>query len=275
MPKAMNSTVLSFGLVNIPIKVYKSASTNTIPFNRLHPDTLNRIKQKLVDAETGKEVQQKDCKRGFEYEKGSKGSYGKSIEITDQDLDSASSLCATKGMEIEEFISADQLPELAINETFFLGPDKNAEKVYILFSSILEDQNLVAIARWTSRGKTKLVAVKPYNTGTTRGLIMNDLFYSDEVRSFNEVGLTDSLSASPEEIMMAKQLIGCLYTKSFDFSKYKNQYAEKLNEIIDLKISGKALPQVAAAPKPSSNLFDALKASLAAMGTKTDSQKTG
>jgi len=260
MARALESTHITFGLVSVPIKVYTAAKSSNISFNRLHPTTLNRTKQLIVDAVTNHPVKQNDCKRGFEYEKGKKGEHGKSIEITDAELDTISE-ASQKGIDIKEFISCNDLPILAVDKSYYVGPAPGGEKAFSLLSSVLEDKAVIAIAQWTTRGRTKLVAIRPYRDGV-KGLLIQDLYYSDEIRPFNEVGVMNTLDCHQAEIQMAGQLVEMLFNKSFDFSAYKNKYADKLCQLVENKIAGKTLDVTNDSTPSTMDLFDALKASL-------------
>lgn len=254
--RATAKTSVSFGLVSLPVKIYTATSPNKVRFNMLSPDK-NRVSQKLVDSVTGKEVDRKETISGYEYTK------DKYVTFSSEEIEQLKGSVSTSDcMEILEFVNAKQLSRIHVEKSYYLGPDKGGEKAFALLSKALENENVVGLAKWCTRGKEHLVAIRPCKNGGLRGLVMEQLFYNEEVRDFSEVGVSDA-DLSDEELDLASQLIATKKSNDFDLSKYKDEYAHQLMAAVDAKISGKEVVMPASAPKRHVvDLFDALKASL-------------
>jgi len=237
MGQATDSPAITFGLVSIPCKTYLAAKSETIGCNML-TQTKHRVKQKLVDAETGEEVERSNLLRGYEYIKGKKGAYGESIIVTDDDLDSLTKKNEdnVKVIDILEFIDHDALPALQIEKTYYLGPGDTGKKSYVLLANVLRKKNVIALATWYTRGRDHLVAIKHFNGG----MIMHQLYYSDELRPFEEGDLDIEISEKEEK--MAGMLVDQLYNKDYNLNNYRNVYAEKFNNMIDKKIAAAKSP---------------------------------
>lgn len=265
MPRAINSTAITAGLITIPVKVYTAASSNKVKFCQLTND-LHRIKMQWIDAETSAVVEA-PFKRGFEYQRGKKGQHGKSIEITDAELDTLGPKDPTKAIEIQEFVKADSLSHLAVEKTYYLGPDNAGETGYTLFSHIMREKNVVALAQWTVRGRVQLVAIRPHTDGLN-GMVLQQLYYSDEIRDFSEIGVSGTVNSADPAVDMAGQFVDAMTVDAYDPSKYKNEYAAKVNDLVEQKINGGVIDTATAAAQPKEDLFDmmaALKASVDAL----------
>ncbi|MHA2065970.1 MAG: non-homologous end joining protein Ku, partial [Candidatus Thorarchaeota archaeon] len=240
MPRAINSSAITMGLVTVPVKVYTAASTKKVSFCQLSADG-HRVKQQWISAQTEEVVQRSDFKRGFEYVKGKKGQAGKSVEISDEELDTLGPADPSKAIEIKEFVSADAFPALAVEKTDYLGPGEAGEGGYSLFTSIMRDRNVVALAKWTVRGREQLVAIRPHKDGVS-GLVLQQLFYSDEIRDYSEIGVTDGTIAAATSnaamLDMAGQFIDAMTSDVYDANKYQNEYAAKVLALVEKKING-------------------------------------
>ena len=236
--RAINSSVLTIGLVTIPVKIYTSIKSNKVSFCQL-TSNLHRVKQKWVDAETGEEVNRSTFKRGYEYIKAKKNHPGKVIEITDEDLKTIGISDSSKAIEINEFIPANKLSIIQIEKTYYLGPDNIGEHGYVLLSQVMRERNVIGLAKWTFRGHEHLVAIKPYKNG----LLLQQLFYSDEIQDFDNVGISN-IQISDSEKEMAIKFIDSMTVDKFDINKYKNEYSAKILELVNKKVNGKAIDNI-------------------------------
>ncbi|KKN43568.1 hypothetical protein LCGC14_0702150 [marine sediment metagenome] len=251
--RAINSTAITAGLMTIPVKVYTAAQSKKVSFCQL-TDDLNRVKQQYVSMKTG-DVVERPFKRGFEYIKGKKGKPGKSVEITDAELDSLAPKDPSKALEIKEFVKAEALSNLSVEKTYYLGPDDAGEQGYSLFAHIMSQKNVVALAQWTVRGRVQLVAIRPYDKDGVNGLLLQQLFYSDEIRDFSEMGVAGTTSISEPMIDMAGQLIDVMTSEAYDASKYKNEYASKVHALVEKKINGNTI-DISTPDAPKKDLAD-------------------
>lgn len=225
--RAICSATISFGLVSIPVKGYLAAKTDSYSFNMITPKG-HRVKQKLVDAETGEEVQRSECISGYEVEK------GKYITFTDEEIDSFS---AEKNnvIEICEVVSNVSLSPDKVERALYLSPDKS-DKAYKLLSRCLTEENKVAICKWYARGKDHLVAIAPVG-----GLLMMfQLFYKEELREFS-IDFGKNSDPSDKEVSLGKVLISQLSSDRFDLSSYKDEYSSRVETAIAKKMNGEKL----------------------------------
>jgi len=222
--RAVASSTICFGLVSIPVKAYLAASPETFSFNMITPAG-NRVKQKLVDAITGEEVERKNTLKGYEIEK------DKFITFTDEELKSLEGE-KSNTMEITEVVDFRPAPH-QIEKAYYLAPDKNGDKSYRLLIKALEKTNSSAICKWYSRGKDNLIALVPVGDV----LMMFQLYYADELRDFSPT-LNAKSEPSDKEVDLACKLLGQLTSPEFKLDKYKNEYVERLRTAIARKQSG-------------------------------------
>jgi len=256
--RAIGSGTISFGLVNIPVKLYAAAeSAAQISFNQLHDKCKNRIKQQLwcpVDQEV---VPREHIVKGYEF---AKDQY---VIFTNEEL-KALEEASTKAMEISEFVPLSSVDPLYFENGWYLGPDKKADRPYKLLAQALEQSQHAAIAKYSTRGREELVMIRPGQGGA---LVMQTLRYADELRPASEVPIGEG-EVKPAELQLAKQFIEQLSTDTFDPSKYEDTYRQRLQGVIDQKVAGEPV-QIAPAEPPRTQVIDlmeALKASLAKRG---------
>src|ERR687886_2272707 len=258
MPRSIWSGAISFGLVNVPVKLYSAVSRKTVRFNQLNGKTGNRIQQKRVDPETGEEVAYEDIVKGFELTR------DRYVVIQPEELDALDPE-RTRTIDIEDFVDLEEIDPVYYDHPYYLVPDKGAEKAYGLLLNAMEASGKVAIARVVLRSKEQLVAIRP--AGDL--LMMETMIFADEVVPHDELEeLPDAkqLKASDRELTMAQQLIDSL-SSDFDPSKYHDEYREKVLELIERKAAGEeiAVQPEAAQPAKVPDLMAALEASLAAV----------
>jgi DNA end-binding protein Ku len=254
----MWSGAISFGLVNVPVKLYSAVSKKTVRFNQLNAETGNRIQQKRVDPETGEEVGYDQIVKGYELTK------DRYVVITPDELDALDPE-KTRTVDIEDFVDLDEIDPVYYDHPYYLVPDKGATKAYGLLLGAMKQANKVAIARVVLRSKEQLVAIRP--SGDV--LMMETMLFHDEVVPSDDIeDLPDGkeLKATDRELKMAQQLIDSL-SSEFDPTSYRDEYREKVLELIEMKASGQEIAVQPEAPEPAKvpDLMAALEASLAAV----------
>ena len=254
----MWSGAISFGLVNVPVKLYSAVSKKTVRFNQLNAETGNRIQQKRVDPETGEEVGYDQIVKGYELTK------DRYVVITPDELESLDPE-KTRTVDIEDFVDLDEIDPVYYDHPYYLVPDKGATKAYGLLLGAMKQANKVAIARVVLRSKEQLVAIRP--AGDV--LMMETMLFHDEVVPSHDIeDLPDGkeLKATDRELKMAQQLIDSL-SSEFDPTSYHDEYREKVLELIEKKASGEEIAVQPDAPEPAKvpDLMAALEASLAAV----------
>jgi len=254
----MWSGAISFGLVNVPVKLYSAVSRKTVRFNQLNAETGNRIQQKRVDPETGEEVGYDQIVKGYELTK------DRYVVITPDELDALDPE-KTRTVDIEDFVDLDEIDPVYYDHPYYLVPDKGATKAYGLLLGAMKQANKVAIARVVLRSKEQLVAIRP--SGDV--LMMETMLFHDEVvpaHDIEDLPEEKELKATDRELKMAQQLIDSL-SSEFDPTSYRDEYREKVLELIEMKASGQEIAVQPEAPEPAKvpDLMAALEASLAAV----------
>ena len=254
----MWSGAISFGLVNVPVKLYSAVSRKTVRFHQLNEETGHRIQQKRVDSGTGEEVPYDQIVKGFELTK------DRYVVVTPDELDSIAPE-KSRTIDIEDFVDQEEIDPIYYDHPYYLAPDKGAEKAYRLLLDAMAEAGKVAIARVVLRSKENLVAIRP--AGDV--LAMETMIFHDEVVPADE--LDDMPEGKPaktseRELKMAQQLIASL-SSDFEPTKYRDEYRDKVLDLIERKAEGEEIAIQPEAPEPTKvpDLMAALEASLAAV----------
>jgi DNA end-binding protein Ku len=265
MPRSVWSGSLSFGLVNIPVKLFSAASQKDVRFHLLHDADGVRIQQKRVCPADGKEVSNDHLVKGYEI---SPGHY---VIVKPEELEALDPK-ATHTIDIEDFVALKQIDPIYFEHPYYLIPDNRADKAYSLLFTAMEKSGQAAIARMVMRGKQYLTVVRP----AQKVLALVTLLFHDEIvppETLKELP-TQSAPINSRELAMAEQLIATL-TTDFKPEKYHDEYRERLLQLIERKAEGQ---EIMAQPKPKEtakviNLMEALEASLAATKEKAAAKK--
>ncbi len=249
---------VSFGLVAIPVKLYSTAeSSQTVRFNMIHESCGTRVKYKYYCPTDDEIVERSDLTKGFEYTK------GKYVLFNPEEL-KALTPDPTHAVEITEFVPAETVDPIYFDKAYYLGPDKGGARPYKLLAQAMRKTGRVAIARYAARGKDYVVLVRPFE----EGLIMQQLYYGEEVRAFSEVPIEEA-SVKESELELAVQLVEQIAKDEFDASIYRDHVRDQIWSLIESKIEGEEI--VSALPdEPKAqiiDLMDALKASLGEEGS--------
>ncbi len=256
--RPISSATLSFGLVSVPIQLFSSSESKaSISFNWLHKECGSRLRQQYVCKQDDKVVERDDMVKGYEF---AKNQY---VVFTPDELKALEEQ-TKESIDITEFVPADQVDRIYVNKVYYLGPDKGGARAYRLLSAALRQTGLSALARYSARGKQYLVLVRPEG----EGLAMEQLYYSEEIRSFGEVAVGDA-EVKPEELKLAVQLIEQAASEAFTPQKYEDEVRKRVLAQIERKVEGK---EITAAPEEEPqaqiiDLMDALKQSLARADT--------
>ncbi|MEY2469663.1 MAG: end-binding protein Ku [Actinomycetota bacterium] len=263
-PRSLWSGAISFGLVNVPVKMVTAVSPKDVRFNQLHAKDNSRINQKRVCALDGEEVPFEEIVKGYEVRP---GTY---VIVEPGELDGLDPV-ATHTIDILEFVDLDQIDPVYFDKPYYLVPDKRAEKAYALLAQSLESTNKVGIAKFVMRTKEYLAAIR----STKGALVISTLLFGDEVvpiETLDTPGLETELSE--RELKMAEALIESL-TEKFDPDRHEDTYREKVMELIAKKDDGQeiiAAPE-AEAPARVEDLMAALEASVQAARDKRADKK--
>ncbi len=256
MPRPIWSGAISFGLVNVPVKVFSATSSKDVRFHQLDGTSNSRIKQKRVSVATGEEVPYENLIKAYEI---SPDNY---VTITPEELDALDPK-ATKTIDIEDFVDLDQIDPVYYERPYYLVPDKGGQKAYALLRNAMRETNKVGIARVVLRTKQYLAAIRPLGNA----LVMETMLFADEVNDLDELDLPGpDVDVTDREEKMARSLIDSL-TTDFEPERYRDEYRDRVLALIEQKASGQAIVIEEAAQEAPRvvDLMAALEASLAAV----------
>jgi len=248
------SGTISFGLVSIPVKVYAASNASAaISFNLLHAKDASRLKQQYVCTKDGELVSRDQMVKGYEF---SKDHY---VTFTPEELKALEEQ-STQSIEVVEFVPIEKIDPVYFDRTYYLGTDKGGAKAYALLTKVMQATGRVALARYAARGKQYLVMLRPGK----RGLVMQQLLYADEVRSFDDVPVEEA-DVNAKELDLAKLLVEQRAADGFQPETYEDDVRKRVLALIQKKVEGQ---EISLAPPEAGggqiiDLMEALRASLA------------
>lgn len=256
--RAFGSGTVSFGLVSIPIKIFTTAKPgSSISFNMVHEDCGTKLKQQYVCPKDNEVVPRDKIAKGYEYEK------GKYVILNEEEVKALEAV-SSNSIALAEFVPEEAIDSIYIEKTYYLGPDKGGERAYGLLSRAMSETGLVGVARYSARGKQYVVAVRPFGD---QGLIMHQLHYQEEIRSFDEVPIAEKPDISQAELDLAIQIIEQIAADEFEAEKYTDEVKERVLALIQQKVNGESIEVTPEQPKGEIiDLMAALKASLGGGG---------
>lgn len=254
---------ISFGLVNIPVSMYTASQAKEISFVLLHKPDMSEIRYARMCKTEEKEVPWKDIVKGYEYEK------GEFVVLQDKDFEKAN-LKKTKTIEIVNFVNEDEIDTVYYVKPYYLEPDKNAGKAYMLLQDALKKSKKVGLARYVLRNKEHLAVIKPHDNM----IILNELRYETELLQAEDLKIPTTGKSDAKEVAMAIKLIDQL-TVPFNPKKYKDTYTEEIKDIIKQKAKGKPVhPKTKETPSPKiHDIMSLLQASLEKKPEKKSEKK--
>jgi DNA end-binding protein Ku len=259
MPRAIWSGTISFGLLNVPVKLYSAVSRKQVSFRELRQSDGSRIRHKRVAESDGKEVDYEDIVKGYEI------GPEQYVVMTRDELEELDPK-KTRAIEIQDFVDIEAIDPIYFDHPYYLGPDKGSERAYALLAKAMAERGKVAIARFVLRNREHLSAIR----SDGKVLAMATMRFADEVVKADELdGVIPDDVEEPQkrEIEMAGALIDQL-TSDFEPDRYRDEYREELLELIESKARGeKIVESVSEEPKPTKapDLMAALEESLAAV----------
>ena len=247
---------ISFGLVNIPVKMHAATENKDIKLRQLHKKCKTPIKYEKTCPNCDEEVKNEDIVKAYEYSK------DKFIILDEEELEALQKEQTDKAVEIIDFVKLSDIDPIYFEKSYYLSPNEGGSKAYGLLRNALKDTKKIGVAKMMIRSKEQLAVIRVYaNT-----LVVETIHYPDEVRNVKEVpNVPAKVETVKKELDTAKMLIEQLTTK-FDPEKYKDDYRTALLELIEEKKNKKQTTTVSVEGKPGPdfepNLMDALQASL-------------
>lgn len=263
MARAIWSGTISFGLLNVPVKLYSAVARRGISLREIRESDGKRIKHRRVAEGTDEEVPYAEIVKAFEI---TPDHY---VPLSKDEM-AALAPEKTRAIEVQDFVDLDQIDPIYFDSPYYLGPAEGAEKAYSLLARAMAEAGKVAIARFVFRNKEHLAALRP-SEGV---LTLTTMRFADEVvppSDLEDVLPTEKPRVAKREIEMAERLIGSL-TREFDPTAYRDEYREQLLTLIERKAEGKDVLEAAAVEEPRAtaapDLMSALEESIAAVQEK-------
>ena len=264
MPRAIWSGTISFGLVNVPVKLHTATEEKDVAFHQFS-EKGDRIRNKRVSEKTGREIDFKDIVKGYEVSK------GKFVIVTPEELESVDP-GPRRTIEIEDFVELSEIDPIYFAKTYYLAPDSSegAKRAYALLRQAMAKNDKVAIGRFVMRTKQYLVALRPID----KVLTLTTLYFDDEVREWKDLDIPGAIKLQPREMDIAERLIDSLTTK-WKPERYDDTYRTRVLKLVKDKAKGKEIVvEEDAQPAPVTDLLAALEASVKeARGKRASSPK--
>ena len=244
---------ISFGLINIPVRLYTAVKETRPDLDMLHKQDLSPIRYARVCKADGEEIPFKDIVKGYEYQK---GDY---VVLEDEDFKRAN-VRKTQTIDILDFVSAEEIDPKLLEKPYYLEPIKEARKAYMLLAQGLQKTHKIGIGKFVLRTREHLVALKPEGDM----LILDQMRFSDEIVSPESLNIPHDEKVSTKELDLAIKLIDQL-TTTFHPEEYKDTYSQELMTIIEDKAKGITPQPVGERPIPTEipDLMAKLRESLA------------
>ena len=246
--RAIWKGAVSFGLVNVPVRLYSATENHDVQFRQVHREDGGRIKYKRTCSIDGEEVSYDDIAKGYETEDGDM------VVLTDEDFADLPST-SSKEIGVTKFVPADQIDPMWLDKSYYLEPDKSATKPYVLLRDALEKEKRMAICTVSIRTRMTM-AVLRVRDGV---LVMQTMLWPDEIRAADFATIDEEQHASKQEMDMAKLLIDQL-AGDYEPSEYEDDYAIAVKELVRAKVEGGEVRVSAPEPEESGEVVDLLAA---------------
>jgi DNA end-binding protein Ku len=246
--RAIWKGAVSFGLVNVPVRLYSATENHDVQFRQVHREDGGRIKYKRTCSIDGEEVSYDDIAKGYETEDGDM------VVLTDDDFADLPNK-SSKEIGVTKFVPADQIDPMWLDKSYYLEPDKSATKPYILLRDALVKEKRMAICTVSIRTRMTM-AVLRVRDGV---IVMQTMLWPDEIRGADFASVDDEQHATKQEMEMAKMLIDQL-AGDYEPSEYEDDYAIAVKELVRAKVEGGEVRVSAAEPEESGEVVDLLAA---------------
>jgi len=254
MPRAIASAQIAFGLVSIPVKLFSAAeSSEKVSFNMLHKECGSRVQQQLFCPKDERTIDRTEVVKGYEF---TRGQY---VLFSEEELKMLEEK-ATQTIEITEFIPSTEIDPIYFSKAFYLGPDRGGDRAYTLLAKALQQTGRWALAKYAARGKQYLVMLRPLG----KGLVLQQLYYPNEIRSIDEIELSDA-PVKENELKMAVQLAEMGASDEFHPENYRDEQTEKTRALIQRKIDGEEITSLET-QEPQAQVIDLMEALRASLG---------
>ncbi len=254
MAKAVWTGSISFGLVQVPVRVVAATRAHTLRFRQLHAEDLSPIRYRKVCESEGRPLDAEEIVRGYEVDP------GQFVVVTDEELDALKPR-TSETIELMGFVNLSEIEPIYQGDTYYLVPDSQSPTPYRLLLEALRDTNRAGVGKFIMHNKEYLVAVYPRGDALT----LMTLRYADEIHEPGAVeGIPHGVHAAPEDLRIARQLVDAA-AMHFHPEDFRDEFTERLERMIRGKAEGREIPAPEPEPVPPEvvDLREALRQSLA------------
>ncbi|MEO6020685.1 MAG: Ku protein [Knoellia sp.] len=246
--RAIWKGAVSFGLVNVPVRLYSATENHDVQFRQVHREDGGRIKYKRTCSIDGAEVAYDDIAKGYETEDGDM------VVLTDEDFKDLPSK-SSKEINVEKFVPSDQIDPMLLDKSYYLEPDKTATKPYVLLREALESEGRMAVVTVSIRTRMTMAVLRVREDV----IVMQTMLWPDEIRKPDFAAVDEAGDATDKEMAMAKLLIEQL-AGDFEADDYEDDYAIALQSLVKAKVEGGEVQAPAAEAEESGEVVDLLAA---------------
>ena len=247
--RAIWKGAVSFGLVNVPVRLYSATENHDVQFRQVHREDGGRIKYQRICSLDGEQVSYDDIAKGYETED------GQIVVLTDEDMADLPTR-SSKEIAVEKFVPVEQIDPMLLDRSYYLEPDKTATKPYALLRDALKASDRMAVVTVSIRTRMTIAVLRVRDDV----IVMQTMLWPDEVRSPEFVGLGDAESeAKPAELAMANMLVESL-AGDYDPDDYEDDYQQAVDALVKAKLEGGEVQEAPAAKDTSGEVVDLLAA---------------
>ena len=257
--RAIWKGAVSFGLVNVPVRLFSATENHDVQFRQVHEKDGGRIKYQRVCAIDGEEVAYADIAKGYE------AADGQMVVLTDEDMKGLPSR-SSKEISIEKFVPSEQIDPLLFDKSYYLEPDKTGLKPYVLLRDALEKADRMALVTVAVRTRMTLAVLRVRENV----IVLQTLLWADEVRAPEFESLDDDTHATTKELAMASSLVDSL-SGDYEPDEFEDDYSEAVTALVATKIEGGEITETPEAKSDDTEVIDLL----AALQRSVDKAKAG
>ncbi len=245
---------VSFGLVNVPVKLYTATASKDVAFHQVHREDGGRIKYKRVCAVCGEEVAFSDIAKGYE------SPDGQQVILTDDDL-AELPVAGSREIDVDRFVPAEQIDPILLEKSYYLEPEKSGRKAYALLREVLAETDRMALVKVAIRNRSTLAVLRVRQEDDSPGVIvMQTMMWPDEVRAADFDDLPGADELRPQELAMAASLVDSM-TGDYDADDFSDDYREAVEALVASKLGdAPASAEPVAAPSDGGEVIDLLAA---------------
>ena len=246
--RAIWKGAVSFGLVNVPVRLYSATENHDVQFRQVHKEDGGRIKYQRICSIDGEQVSYDDIAKGYETED------GRMVVLTDEDMANVPTR-SSREIAVEKFVPADQIDPMLLDKSYYLEPDKTAAKAYSLLRDALKAADRMAIVTVSIRARMTIAVLRVRDDV----IVMQTMLWPDEIRSSEFASLGEDTDAKPAELAMANMLVESL-AGDYEPGDYEDDYQAAVESLVKTKLEGGHVSEIPAAQDSSGEVVDLLSA---------------